>query len=159
MAEDTEVAGIRDRVPSMGLFSPAKMKAVAATAATIDASSVEEPTNQQQQQPQSTPSTPCTPSRRTSRRDTLQPQDAQAIAAIAAAAMAEAAIPSIPEEGLENDGQMAADSRFTLRSNRDLSTGVPIDDAIGGDIMFKEIQEQLHVSPRNSCFPIFLPSD
>ena len=73
--------------------------------------------------------------------------------------MAEAAIPSIPEEGLENDGQMAADSRFTLRSNRDLSTGVPIDDAIGGDIMFKEIQEQLHVSPSNSCFPIFLPSD
>jgi hypothetical protein len=160
LAEDTEVAGIRDRVPSMGLFSPAKMKAVAVTAATIDSTSVEEPTNQQQQQqPQSSSSTPCIPSRRTSRRDTLQPQDAQAIAAIAAAAMAEAAIPSIPEEGLENDGQTAADSRFMLRSNRDLSTGVTIGDAIGGDIMFKEIQEQLHVSPSNSCFPICSFSD
>ncbi len=154
LAEDSEVAGIRDRVPSMGLFSPAKTKAVAAIAATIDASSGEEPANHQQQQPPSSSSTPYTPSRRTSResrRDTLQPQDAQAIAAIAAAAMAEAAIPSIPEEGQENNGQMAADSCITFRLILKLPLDVHIDDAVGGDMMFKEIQEQLHVSASTSC--------
>jgi hypothetical protein len=114
MAEDSEVAGSRDRVPSTGLFSPAKLKAAAAAVAAADASAAEERlTQQQQQQTPSTPRTPLsTPNRR--RRDTLQPQDASAIAAIAAAAMAESSVPTIPEEGPENAGDITCLPSLTL---------------------------------------------
>lgn len=79
LAEDSEVAGVRDRVPSTGLFSPAKLKVAASAAAAADAdAAAKEQAQQQQLPPPSMPHTPSTPGRRREvRRDTLQPQDVQ----------------------------------------------------------------------------------
>jgi hypothetical protein len=112
LAEDSEVAGVRDRIPSTGLFSPVKAKAAAAAAEAADADVVERDQSHQKLQvtgPQQTLSVPV-PSRRESRsrRDTLQPQDA---ATIAAASVATA--PSIPEEQPADSGQMCCYSALS----------------------------------------------
>jgi hypothetical protein len=143
MAEDSEVAGTRDRVPSTGLFTPAKLKAAAAAVAAADASAVDEGTKLQLQQTAIDSRTPSsTPNRRPARRDTLQPQDAKAMAAISAAAASEAAVCSIPEEGSEHGGKAMRVQRMRCVIACADDDG---DDAVGGDMMFREIQEQLLV--------------
>jgi hypothetical protein len=103
LAEDSEVAGVRDRVPSTGLFSPVKLKVVAAAAEEEDLKQ-----QAQHQNASSFQSSLSNPNRRQARRDTLQPQDAQAMAAIAAAAAAETVVQSIPEEEPESSGDVTA---------------------------------------------------
>jgi hypothetical protein len=69
-----------------------------------------------------------------------------------AAAMAGASVESIPEEGPPNAGQMrsvaAAALGFILTRQADDDS-----EAVVGDMMFKEIQEQLHVSAALSFTP------